>query len=243
MIVCSHCLHHNPDAATYCEACGTELPEVSSCPNCGAPIQANGRFCGECGFKLQMSTYPRLEPLDAKGTNSDIFLPEPFPPEPMLEVRGASTSRGGERPETTPDSSYTTTAETPEALEPLSQVHEEMNTTAERTQIQMQAPRLLHVQSNTLIDLPQNQSTIYIGKPNERIPPDINVSVFSSAEVVSRIHAAIHVEEGYFFVEDLSSANGTYLNNMLLTPNTRYRLCGGDQVNLGKGELVTFILK
>jgi hypothetical protein len=39
-----------------------------------------------------------------------------------------------------------------------------------------QLPKLLHVQTNTYIDLPLNLSVIHIGKPNDRIPPDIDVS-------------------------------------------------------------------
>ena len=55
---------------------------------------------------------------------------------------------------------------------------------------------------------------VYIGKPNDRIPPDINVGVLPNAEVVSRVHAAIHLEGEQCFVEDLGSANGTYVNNV-----------------------------
>ncbi len=38
-----------------------------------------------------------------------------------------------------------------------------------------QLPKLFHVQTNTYIDLPLNLSVIHIGKPNDRIPPHIDV--------------------------------------------------------------------
>ncbi len=66
--------------------------------------------------------------------------------------------------------------------------------TAARTQLQQVTARLIHVQSDRLIELPQNLSVIHIGKPNDRIPPDIDVSGFSNSEIVSRIHADIRVE-------------------------------------------------
>jgi len=55
MIVCPNCNHENPEGATQCEACYTFLPTTSSCPNCGATVQADATFCGQCGFNLQSS--------------------------------------------------------------------------------------------------------------------------------------------------------------------------------------------
>jgi hypothetical protein len=239
MIVCSNCLHHNLDEAAYCEACGAKLPEMVSCSNCGAPVQTKAHFCGQCGFNLQISAYQRLEPLDAKGTNSDMLLPEPFPPEPIIDFTQTTANRAGN------SKSYVTQTQVAEGLEspePIA-VAENVPKEESNTHIQPQSARLLHVQSNTLIELSEHHSTIHIGKPNDRVPPDINVSVFPNAEVVSRVHAAIHIEGELFFVEDVGSANGTYLNNMPLTPSTRYRLRVGDRVSLGKGELMTFVFK
>ncbi len=214
---------------------------MKSCSNCGSPVLDNAHFCGNCGFNLKLSAYQRIESIDAKDTGSDIIMPMPFPPEPTAELNTSmvSVSRGGEfdafaaAEESVPDGS---------AEKETSESSEE-NASAYNTQIQPQSATLLHSQTNTVIALPDSQSVVHIGKPNDRVPPDINVSVFPSAEVVSRVHAAIHIEGGHFFVEDVGSANGTYLNNMPLTPGTRYRLRVGDRITLGKGELVTFIFK
>ena len=207
----------------------------------------DAHFCGTCGFNLQLSANRPIEPVSAKGIGSDAILPMPFPPEPIADLNS-------------PVAAATTFAKAEEAVDfkiqttvqPVSAnienqdaaLRDEPHEEVVNTQIQTQSASLLHAQSNTLTSLmADGKSVIYIGKPNDRVPPDINVSVFSSAEVVSRIHAAIHIEEGHFFVEDVGSANGTYLNNMLLTPSTRYRLRVGDRITLGKGELMTFIFK
>jgi len=50
--------------------------------------------------------------------------------------------------------------------------------------------KLFHVQTNTYIDLLPNLSIIHIGKPNERIPPDIDVSPLPNSHFVSRVHAS-----------------------------------------------------
>ncbi|HEY9826323.1 MAG TPA: FHA domain-containing protein [Stenomitos sp.] len=242
MIVCPTCLHHNLDEASYCEACGVHLPDTQSCNNCGTPVSSSARFCGQCGFNLQLNAYHRVEGVDGKGTNSEVLLPEPFPPEPILNLNAPITPL--ETPTPTGETSVNAdSAPYPDPAEPVDSEHEWSDDETPNTQIQNQSVILLHVQSSTLIRLPLTQKVIHIGKPNDRVPPDINVSVFSSAEVVSRVHAALHNDNGDFFVEDVGSANGTYLNNMPLTPNSRYRLRIGDRISLGKGELITFIFK
>ena len=83
---------------------------------------------------------------------------------------------------------------------------------------------LFHVQTNTNFKLPLTLSVIRIGKPNDQVPPDIDVSGLPDADVVSRIHAEIRVQGSNFFIEDLGSSNGTFLNNTNLEPKVRYSL-------------------
>lgn len=104
-------------------------------------------------------------------------------------------------------------------------------------------PHLFHVQSSTYVELPQNISVIKIGKPNELIKPDIDVSVFANSDIVSRIHAAIVKKGERYFIEDLKSANGTYLNHVLLHFGRLYPLKDSDCIALGKGEKVTFLFQ
>lgn len=111
------------------------------------------------------------------------------------------------------------------------------------TQLQPPSASLLHVQAQTTIELPQGLATIHIGKPNDRIPPDIDVSGFANSEIVSRIHAQIRVEGTDFFIEDAGSANGTYVNHAPLLPGSRYRLRAGDRITLGKEDKVSFIFQ
>ncbi|MFN6232554.1 MAG: FHA domain-containing protein, partial [Dolichospermum sp.] len=111
------------------------------------------------------------------------------------------------------------------------------------TQLQQVVARLFHVQANQEIELPQNLSVIHIGKPNDRIPPDIDVSGFANSEIVSRIHADIRIEGDACYIEDAGSSNGTYINNLPLLPGNRHRLRPGDRISLGKGDLVTFLFQ
>lgn len=100
---------------------------------------------------------------------------------------------------------------------------------------------LFHVQTDTSLELPQNFSVIRLGKPKDKIMPEINVSALPNADFVSRLHAEIQVEKNIHYIVDMGSANGTYLNNIKLEPTKRYPLNLGDKIDLGHGGKVTFL--
>lgn len=111
------------------------------------------------------------------------------------------------------------------------------------TQLQVQSASLLHLQTQTQLDFPQGLAVIHIGKPNEQIPPDIDVSGFPNSDIVSRVHADIRLEGDTYYIEDVGSANGTYINHGTLIKGNRHRLRAGDRISLGKGDLMTFIFQ
>ena len=102
---------------------------------------------------------------------------------------------------------------------------------------------LLNVQTQKVYSLPKHQRNITLGKPNDRIPPDIDLSQVPGSQVVSRVHANICIEGSAFLIVDLDSANGTYVNDASLVPGNRYRLRSGDCISLGKGNKVSFIFQ
>ncbi|WP_211175848.1 protein kinase [Brasilonema sp. UFV-L1] len=115
--------------------------------------------------------------------------------------------------------------------------------TSDSTLVQQVTARLIHIQTDKQIELPRNLSVIRIGKPNKSISPDVDLSKFPNSQVVSRIHAHIRVEGNGFYIEDVGSSNGTYINNLRLLPGDRYRLRSGDCISLGRRNLVTFLFQ
>jgi pSer/pThr/pTyr-binding forkhead associated (FHA) protein len=111
------------------------------------------------------------------------------------------------------------------------------------TQLQTLSARLRQVQTNALIEIPRQLSVVRIGKPNSQTPPDIDVSGFPDSEVVSRIHANLLVEGDVYFIEDVGSSNGTYVNGLPLAAGNRHRLRPGDRIALGKGDKVSFVFE
>lgn len=100
---------------------------------------------------------------------------------------------------------------------------------------------LVHTQTRTSIELPRNLLTINIGKANERIPLDVDLSDFPNSDMVSRLQAVIVRERSTYFIEDMRSTKGTYLNQKRLAIGYRYRLNSGDKISFGKDELISFV--
>jgi pSer/pThr/pTyr-binding forkhead associated (FHA) protein len=111
------------------------------------------------------------------------------------------------------------------------------------TQLQSTSAKLFHVQTEQLLELSPNLTVIHIGKPNDRIPPDIDLAGYPNSEIVSRIHADIRVEGDAYYIEDVGSSNGTYINNAPLAVGSRHRLRPGDRIAFGKGDKVSFLFQ
>jgi FHA domain/Double zinc ribbon len=246
MITCPSCSHQNPDNATQCESCFTQLPIVTTidCPSCSTPVQSDASFCGHCGFDL------RAAELASASTMPDA-MPEPVPAatgEDMstFAVDPAAVATIASSPAQSAEfSALGKTEVSPSAGQPIPEPISEPKpepAVAAKTTLQRLAS-LLHVQTNVKLELPPNLQVIHIGKPNNMIPPDIDVSGFPDSDIVSRVHGDIRFEGNAFYFEDTGSSNGTYINNIPLASGNRHRLQAGDRISLGKGDKVSFVFQ
>src|SRR5499426_3141828 len=98
---------------------------------------------------------------------------------------------------------------------------------------------LLDMDPNAQFPLPaDNEITIGRVDPNRGIRPDIDLSRFDPAARSSRRHARITSRSGQFYVEDLGSANGTFVNGRTrLKPQEPYPLVNGDVLKIGETTL------
>jgi hypothetical protein len=121
-------------------------------------------------------------------------------------------------------------------------------------------PKLIDAAAFPTVDLRQNGAekeslvTLHILKTGDHIPlvgqddftigrmsegqsivPDIDLSPYNAyQEGVSRIHASLKVSEKEVSLVDLSSVNGTSINDAKIPPNVYYNLQNGDTVTLGR---------
>lgn len=114
---------------------------------------------------------------------------------------------------------------------------------ASPTILQQPLAQLINVQNNRLIQLPLDFSVIHLGKPNDRMPPDIDLSEFPNSEVTSRIHAQIRFDENQYYIQDMGSANGTYINKYPLLPGIWYKLKPGLSFSFGRRDSMTFVFQ
>jgi serine/threonine-protein kinase len=65
--------------------------------------------------------------------------------------------------------------------------------------------------------------------------PEIDLTADDPEAKISRKHARIYVQDGEFFLEDLGSLNGTYVNRgPRLLPGSPQTIKEGDEVVMGK---------
>ena len=70
----------------------------------------------------------------------------------------------------------------------------------------------------------QERIRIGRGSDNDLVTP-------SESSVVSREHCVIFLHDGYFWIEDLGSRHGTYVNEERVT--VQQMLCDGDRIRFG----------
>lgn len=200
---------------------------MAVCPTCNHTNPEGATQCEACFTPLPTMT---VCPHCASPVQSDATFcgdcGQTIDPSQLKPIAGNETSPGAEAP---------AVAVAPANNEPIPA----LPTTPESSSI----ASLIHVQTQTTLELPKGLTVIHLGKPNDRVPPDVDVSGFAHSDVVSRVHADIRIEGEDYFLEDTGSANGTYVNHTILDPGDRHQLCPGDRVSLGKGDLVTFIFQ
>lgn len=79
--------------------------------------------------------------------------------------------------------------------------------------------------------------------PERNIHPEIDLNPYSGFDYgVSRCHALLRREGDRLMVQDLGSANGSWLNGNKLLPHSHFRIRSGDTLRLGRMVLrVTFV--
>jgi hypothetical protein len=206
------------------------LPSLSFCPHCGEEVQTNATFCGSCGSTIN--------PGETLSSEQKANLEQ----NKVVEEEAAQKSPIGATVPSLPNQSPIPSSP-PQVPSPDTTLDPDVSPVVSSTRLQTFRPSLLHIQTDTKLEIPSDLPVIHIGKPNEQIPPDIDVSGFPDSDIVSRIHGDIRVEDDSYYLEDNGSSNGTYVNHIPVLPGNRHRLRAGDRISLGKGDKVTFIFQ
>ncbi len=110
-------------------------------------------------------------------------------------------------------------------------------------EIQQPVAKLLHKSGGGLtgeeFKIVGTEAGVIIGRfdPNKG-PVDVDLSNLKEAQYVSRHHAKIYykADEGKWYVEDMGSLNGTFVNNNRITQPTEIK--DNDEVTFGNAKFV-----
>lgn len=94
---------------------------------------------------------------------------------------------------------------------------------------------LVVLNSGRRISLDASQDLLVGRKDNQRgIYPDVDLGLDGGYDAgVSRRHAIITLRGGSYVLEDLSSANGTFINGRRLQPQSSAPISSGDELKFG----------
>lgn len=184
---------------------------MNKCLNCGTNNLDSSRFCDECGTRL-------ITNVEVIGTAPPLYSP-PTAVEPV-QVRPVSVTSIG-----------------------VPSVVAEQHPPAVPVQASGPAPASMRAKlvvergdaPGTEFKLNSMESTIGRWDADNGVFPDVDLDAFDGEAKVSRRHARIKLNDGKYYIEDLGSTNGTYVNRgRRLLPGNIHLLNDGDEVIVGK---------
>jgi hypothetical protein len=239
MKFCPNCGKDNRETAKFCEECGNKFPVVEDEPatllsGSAAPLRN-----------------PATESARPEGISKESFEPGLAAPESaqrpaeMADDPSASFNAGHSYVEnqSLPEqglnqnqflhsSEFAATGQSQVQASPLPE-NEQQST----KDVEIPKPRLILEKSTSAAEFPLLGNETHIGRwdADNGIFPDIDLDPFDPDAKVSRRHARITVKNDDFFIEDLGSTNGTFINRgRRLIPGSPQKLNDGDEIIVGK---------
>lgn len=222
-IICTHCGHENQIGSLYCDECGEELKtktlssvesvEEETIPSKEASAEVPSSEVASAEAEVDTALQSQAEPSFESALTETEESEQSTPPLPM----GTATRLELDEPPIPKIVAPATTLELPTAV-------------------------LINQETGEKFILPSEEKTVYIGRINEEFPVQVDLSAIPNADLISRVHAAIHLENEVYYLEDAGSANGTWLNDQLIQTGTRFRqkLNPGDTIAFGRHQTVKF---
>jgi hypothetical protein len=179
------------------------------CPTCKTHNLDTSRFCDECGTRL---VQPSAPPGQAPAAYVPPVVDRPSTPVSVTSVGVPAVEVG---------------------LDPKTSENVEVDAGGKSAHAVLIIER--GGTPGTEFRLINDESTIGRWDADNGVFPDIDLDAFDEDAKVSRRHARIRRNNGSYFIEDLGSTNGTYVNRgRRLLPGNAQVLNDGDEVIVGK---------
>jgi FHA domain len=220
MITCESCRTENLDGAQYCD-------------ECGRPLAARSSAAGATAADAQ-GPPPDATPPDAPPHRPGAWAADSQPPH---AASGASGENGSRAPLVFPEAS---------AARAAAHAGPAAAPTEQRAPLPAHALLTINRGHSAGKQFPVHEDEAYIGRwdADSGIFPDVDLDADDPEAKVSRRHARITRRGEQYFIEDLGSTNGTFVNRgRRLLPGDRQPLSDGDEIIIGKTFLKFRVVK
>lgn len=205
------------------------LEDMMRCPTCQTANLESSRFCDECGSRLAAANEMTIaaHPAEPQITAPPAYVPPQ--PNPVSQPHPVAHSNPVARPVSV--TSVGVPAMDMEIETGISMQDFNKNSSVAHAALVIERGDV----PGTEFKLVNDESTIGRWDADNGIFPDVDLDAHDSDAKVSRRHARIVRNHGSYFVEDLGSTNGTYVNRgRRLLPGNPQALSDGDEVIVGK---------
>ena len=230
MIACGRCQTQNLDGSQFCDECGAPLLHNATTAN----RPSGGLIAQTGGFRLppldaDESTIVRLDKPAAPAPSAEAA---PLPVEPLLPAPAPAHRQNV----TSATPGFSLSAEMLAPAPPAPAAKSEALT----GKLVIERGRAAGKQ------FPIHNEEAYIGRwdADGGIFPDVDLDADDPEAKVSRRHARIVRQSGQYYVEDLGSTNGTFINRgRRLLPGDRHALNDGDELIIGKMFMRFYVVR
>ncbi|MDQ3650702.1 MAG: FHA domain-containing protein [Acidobacteriota bacterium] len=202
-----------------------------TCERCHTENLDGSQYCDECGASLTSAARTKVPDSGLSGNASTPFKPTGNVVETSLNLGGTLfaglAESSGANDLATPKPSFPSTND----LVPGQRPH---------------AKLVIYRGRSVGKEFHLNDNEAHIGRwdADGGIFPDVDLDADDPEAKVSRRHARITCRSGQYYIEDLGSTNGTFINRgRRLLPGDRQEINDGDEVIVGKTFLRFHVVK
>ena len=239
MITCERCQTENIEGSQYCDECGAVLPGTAPSGKKYTSDDGGAAAAGEARAEAAVGETRAATPGEGGAAEARSAS---GPVEPVEQPRA---ERKREPAEVIPLRQPVSPARTSAAGQVRAHESGAQSSPRHGSSVAPHAKLVIHRGRSVGKEFPLCEDESHIGRwdADGGIFPDVDLDSDDPEAKVSRRHARITRRGGQYYIEDLGSTNGTFVNRgRRLLPGDRQPLRDGDEVIVGKTFLKFHVL-